>query len=332
MKKIFLINTVIAGLIFVSCSQYNLDNPDTSVQGKKVASTTTIEYLETNYMTTPTTSAGYYTADLIPSEKDAGKLVFNGIVTSNDLLGNQYKYIVVQEDSALTPKPRAIRVSVDVNNVTNIYPIGQHVSVIVNGWHIGMYGNTPQLGMYYERPRDGRISPTGIPLPIMLKTVIAYDEPAPKKVVADTMTIAELNSYGGARHMEMDWKLIAIKNAYFTGRGASYGSPVNLADADKIFAPSTNGVGFPQSREIQDGTGSVSAGTGYTFVATSEYSRFAKYPLPASTYVGTITCIASWFQGRPTDKGVFQLTLRTLNDLGAGYEGYLQSVGVLPTN
>lgn len=319
MKKIVLINIIIVSFLFVSCSQYGFDDAEPR-QGKKIESTTTIEELENTYMTTVSTASGNYTADQIPTQEALGKkLVFNGIVTSNDLMGNQYKYIVVQEDNALTNNPRAIRISVDVNNVTNIYPVGQRVSVIVNGWHIGKYGDTPQMGMYNERPKDGRISPTGMPLSIMMETIIAYDEPVPNEVVADTMTIAEINSYA-TKHNELDWKLIAIKNAYFTGKGANYGQPSTISDAEKIFAPSTNGVGFPQSREIQDGTGS------YTFVATSEYSRFARYPIPASSYTGTITCIVSWFQGRPNDRGVFQLTLRTINDLGTGFEEYLESV------
>lgn len=101
-----------------------------------------------------------------------------------------------------------------------------------------------------------------------------------------------------------------IKNATFTGKGANYGKPATITDAEKIFAPPTNGVGYPQSREITDGTGSI-------FIATSEYARFANKKLPTGT--GDIVALVGWYNDKdenidPT-KIYHQLTIRSLSDL-----------------
>lgn len=114
----------------------------------------------------------------------------------------------------------------------------------------------------------------------------------------------------------MDYRLVCIKNASFTGKGYDYGRPATLPVKDQIFAPGTNGIGFPQAREIIDATGSIA-------IATSEFAKFAQQPLPASTYKGHITVIASWYS---TGSGAYQLTLRTLSDLGTGFDGYLNQI------
>ena len=86
-----------------------------------------------------------------------------------------------------------------------------------------------------------------------------------------------------------------------------------------IFAPSTGGVGYPQLRNISDGTGDIA-------VATSEYAKFATKPIPPSNYSGNITVIIGWYKNYADAAGVYQLTLRTLGDLGKGFEPYLTSV------
>ncbi|MDR1652438.1 MAG: DUF5689 domain-containing protein [Prevotellaceae bacterium] len=321
MKKIFLINIIaVVALLFAACAQTDFDSVDTALKGEKLASTTTIAALEA-YMTTESTDAGYFTADRIPSGDT--RLIFNGIVTSNDLMGNQYKYIVVQEDNALTDTPRAIRISIDANNVSYFYPTGQRVSVIANNWCIGKYGDTPQMGTYYPRPKDGRLSPGAMPMPIVRQTIISYDF-TPSELVPREMTISEILEYKGTstnktKHHELDWQLIKIKNVFFNQKGD--GTTSGNQPGDRIiFAPSTDGIGYPQAVEIEDENGNK------IDICTSEYSKFAQTTIPAESYIGDITCIVSWYQARSSAAGSFQLTLRSLQDLGAGFEGYLESV------
>ncbi|HRZ96061.1 MAG TPA: DUF5689 domain-containing protein [Paludibacter sp.] len=307
MKTTFKI-AITAALTFalVSCSQDNFE-PETGVtKGTKIESTITIAQLRTQYMT----STEFFTADRITS---SNQLVINGIVTSTDIEGNVYKYIAVKEE---TPNGRSLRVSVDASGISSIYPIGQRVSVILNDLCIGKYGDSPQLGIYYSRPKDGRISPGAIPMPIARQKIIPYGEPDPQAVVPDTMTIAQILS---APRDNMHYRLVCIKNAWFTGKGFDFGQPATIADKDKIFAPGTGGIGYPQSREIQDGTGS-------TVIATSEFAKFAQHRLPAATYKGNITVIVSWYRDKSSSAGNYQLTLRTLGDLGTGFDGYLSAV------
>lgn len=296
---------ILALLGFVSCSQTDFE-PLEMTKGEKIPSTTTVADLMTTYMT----SAQLFSADRITSSTD---LVINGIVTSTDIEGNVYKYIAIQEE---IPNGRAIRVSIDASGISALYPIGQRVSVVMNNLCIGKYGDSPQVGVYYSRPKDGRISPGAIPMPIARQQIIAYGNAEPSAVVADTMTIAEILA---APKETMHYKLVCIKNAWFTGKGFDFGKPATISEKEKIFAPGTNGIGYPQSREIQDGTGS-------SVIATSEFAKFAQKPLPAPTYKGHITVLVSWYKDKDANAGNYQLTLRTLGDLGVGFNGYLSSI------
>lgn len=303
-NKITIFTTLL--LVLVSCSQYNFEPEPGLNKGEKINSTITVAELRSTYMT----STEFFTADRINS---TNQLIINGIVTSTDIEGNVYKYIAVQEE---TPNGQAIRVSIDASGISALYPIGQRVSVFLNDLCVGKYGDSPQVGIYYKRPKDDRLSPGAIPMQIARKHIIPYGESAPQDIKVDTMTIAQILS---APREKMHYKLVCIKNAWFTGKGFDYNSPSNLAEKDKIFAPGTNGIGYPQSREIQDGTGS-------SVIATSEYAKFAQRRLPASTYKGNITVIVSWYRDKASSAGNYQLTLRTLGDLGKGFEGYLNAI------
>lgn len=307
MKNIYKISIVAALMLaFVSCTQDNFD-PETGItKGVKIESTITVADLMSTYMT----STEFFTADRITSDE---QIVINGIVTSTDIEGNVYKYIAIKEE---TTNGQSIRVSVDASGISSLYPLGQRVSVVLNDLCIGKYGDSPQVGIYYTRPKDGRISPGSIPMPIARQQIIAYGEAEPEAVVADTMTISEILA---APRESMHYRLVCIKDAWFTGKGFDFGKPATIAEKDKIFAPSTGGIGYPQSREIQDGTGS-------TVIATSEFAKFAQHRLPAATYKGNLTVIVSWYRDKETTAGNYQLTLRTLGDLGEGFNGYLSSV------
>ncbi|MFT3753847.1 MAG: DUF5689 domain-containing protein [Paludibacter sp.] len=67
-------------------------------------------------------------------------------------------------------------------------------------------------------------------------------------------------------------------------------------------------------------------GTGSSVIATSEFANFAQHRLPAATYKGNITVIVSWYRDKASNDGNYQLTIRTLGDLGKGFDGYLSSV------
>ncbi|MEI8086163.1 MAG: DUF5689 domain-containing protein [Paludibacter sp.] len=334
-------------ILFTGCAKTELDPiPFSQLKGDSLATTTTIAQLEAGFMTnidvytdTLSKKAGLFTADIIPT--DTTNMVINGIVTSADVSGNIYKYIVVQETGL---NGQAIKISIDAGSLSGIYPLGQKVSIRCNNLYIGKYAQSPQIGIKYANMTKikvetitridtihnnstyvldtvvynkniYRIEPGRIPLPIAMKAIHAYGMPDVTAIKTDTMTIAQIKAAGTSIFN----KLVCIKNAFFTGNGAYSGKPIAISAAELIFAPSTNGVGYPQSREIQDGTGSI-------FVATSEFANFANKKLPSSMYKGNITAIVGWYNDKDvsinSSKIYHQLTLRSLNDLGKGYEGY----------
>lgn len=295
----------------VACNQVEFDTLNVSdLLGEKIDSTYSIARLKKEFISIDS----LFSAEKIDT---TAPVIINGIVTSTDVEGNVYKYITIQEEM---PGGQAIKLSVDVSGLSSTYPLGQRVSVVCNDLYIGKYAQSVQLGVFYINPERRRIEPGRMPRLVASEQIIPYGMPDPSAIRPDTLTIAQIR----ASRDEMVNKLVVIKNAFFTGNGSSSQKrPVRLTDAELIFAPSTNGVGYPQSREIQDGTGSI-------FVSTSEYAKFATKVLPTSGHRGHITALIGWYNDKDevlyTSSIYHQLTIRTLSDLGKGFEAYHQSI------
>ncbi|MBP1663734.1 MAG: hypothetical protein H6Q19_874 [Bacteroidetes bacterium] len=307
MKNKLIYSMMIAAATFLgACNQTEFDAiPVGQLMGVKLDSTYTIAQLKSEFLK----SGSLFSADTIKSDKD---VIIKGIVTSSDVEGNVYKYLVIQEEG---PNAQAMKISIDAGSLSGIYPLGQRVAVKCNGMMIGNYAQAPQIGIYYYNTEKGRVEPGRMPKYLSDKNIFAYGMPVPQVIKADTMTIAQIKAAGPALYN----KLVCIKNAFFTGRGAYSGKPTAITDAEMIFAPSTNGVGYPQSREIQDGTGSI-------FVSTSEYSKFANKHIPVSNLKGNITALVGFYNDKDAtlsaSKIYHQLTLRSISDLGKGFEAY----------
>lgn len=325
-KKIGIFAVVLA--FIMSCAKTDFEAiPQGQLLGDSLQTTYTIQQLFTEfdsnydaYTDTTNYKGGLFTSKKIESSQP---VVISGVVTSTDVEGNVYKFMTVQET---TPNGLAIKVSVDVSGLSSRYPLGQRVWIKCNDLVLGKYAQSYQLGIKYENLTKSkikksidstiyRIEPGRIPPPIASKIIHSYGLPNPALIKTDTMTIAQIKA-GGQTIIN---KLVCIKNAYFTGKGANNGYTANITNDELIFAPSTNGVGYPQSREIQDGTGSL-------FVSTSEFSKFANIELPTSNYKGNITALLGWYNDKEMNlnpnKIYHQLTLRKLTDLGKGFEEY----------
>ena len=311
MKTLFKAIAIITIASFAACTQWEFEPTQPE---RNLNATTTIAKLRANFMDTDFV---FFGANRIISDQ---QVVINGIVTSTDIEGNIFSYIVIQEEQA---GGQAIRVSVDIRGLASVYPLGQRVAVIANGLYIGQFGQSPQIGIL-GRHRTRTNEPeqvAAIPLPIARLQVIPFGRPEPSAVVPDTMTIAQILA---ADPDTIFHRLVYIRNVHFTGRG----DDGVLSVADRIFAPSTNGVGFPQRRQISDGTGSMN-------IATSEFALFALQPLPLPTDTGSITAIIGWHNTSDRVLSVnrqnyYQLTIRTLSDLGEGFERYLESISYVP--
>lgn len=256
----------------------------------------------------PASPSGIYSVDTINSGGE--NIIIAGRIISDDSQGNIYKSITIQD---IKDPKYALKISIDASGIGAWYPLGSVISIRCNGLAIGKYADMFQLGtVYFNNNADAAkrgYEPGRIPLPLFQVRVKTHSLPEIDKIVVDTLTIAQINKAATDRTLHS--RLICIKNAYFTGQGVDYGQPATLSEKDKIFAPTTNGIGFPQSRVIRDGA----SATSWTVVATSEYARFCNVKIPTDEYVGTITAIIGWYKDRYNRDGSVQLTIRSLDDL-----------------
>ncbi len=275
---------------------------------------------------------GWFSIDTIPS--NGPSLYIRGRVVTQDYDGNFYKSMVIQQ--IVNGKQQALRISIDASNAGGQYALGQMIQIRVNGLAIGKYANEPQLcvpsyndNIYaqYAYQKVGW-APGRIPAPIFNKATTLIGTPDTKAIVYDTLTLADIISTpdNDADYHEMDAKLVCIENVYFQqasgseipGMYENQGTPTGCTNGDPetdqyscVFAPTTNNLGFPQGRIINDGTKQ-------SLVSTSEYAKFAHIILPSADYKGTIVGILGHYtdNGRnDPDQWDWSITLRSRYDI-----------------
>ncbi len=272
-------------------------------------------------------------------------IYIRGRVITEDHAGNFYKAMVIQQ--IVDGKQQALRLSVDASSVSGQYTIGQEILIRVNGFSIGRYANQPQLCVpaynnnIYANNAEQKVgwAPGRIPFSRFQKATQRIGTPDKGKIQTDTISIADFTSLSVKALADqkairyMDGLLVCIKDVHFTGKYAdTYGNLVDCTTGDpetdqnaNVFAPTTNNIGFPQSRVISDGTNN-------TTVSTSEYAKFARFYLPgcnangvsgASDYKGSVTGILGYYRDNPrydADQWDWSITLRSLSDKGWGTE------------
>lgn len=248
-------------------------------------------------------------------------VVISGRVVSADVEGNIYKSLYIQEAGTAM----GLKISINVSSSSAVFPIGQLIHIKCNGLVIGKYGDVFQLGSLYKNndsdTRKQGYEPGRIPYPILKEQVQLDGMPDASKIIVTDMTIVEIKASDRSVHS----KLVRIRNAHFTGYGQVNFNRVLLTSAQRYFGlPKPTITGVPIAREISDGTGTIN-------IATSEYAKFAVQPLPENTMKGDIIVIVGWYwdnvgSAQYPRVGSWQLTLRSLNDLGTGFEEYLKQI------
>ncbi|MBO4577469.1 MAG: hypothetical protein J5688_02045 [Paludibacteraceae bacterium] len=287
------------------------------------------------YRTRSTNGNGIYlfSLDTIPSTGPG--IYLRGRVSTDDFGGNFYKALVIQE--IVDGKQQNLRLSVDLGSASGMFPRGQEILIRCNGLAVGRYANQPQLCVpsynnnTNAQKADQKIgwAPGRIPAPICKKRFMLVGKPDESKLQYDEVTIAEcianFTDIVGAR--KIDGRLVKLNNIWFNGKCLSQqkepidcvhydpatnaGNP-EVADSNAdVFAPTTNNVGFPQSRCITDGTK-------WTLVSTSEYAKYAHYYLPAATYKGSVRGVLGFYMDNASyDPGqdAWAITICDLSDL-----------------
>lgn len=277
----------------------------------------------TQYRGNATTSGKFYvfSLDTIPTN---GKGVYiRGRVTTDDFSGNFYKSLVIQQ--IVNGEQQNLRISLDMGSSGGMYQLGQEVLIRCNGLAIGRYSNQPQLCIPTYNNKIFAMSaakkvgwePGRIPSADFRRATRMIGAPDQSKLQYDTLTLTELYKQIAfkvtctAKNMDkvrkMDGRLVVIKDVWFTGEYDDNGTikkcdtqhPDSSGGAN-VFAPTTQNIGYPQSRLLSDGKNKI-------MCSSSEYAKFAYFYLPGAdkngitnckNWIGTITGILGWYQDK----------------------------------
>lgn len=275
-----------------------------------------------------------FSIDTIPTDTVA--IYIRGRVTTDDYGGNFYKALVIQQ--MVNGEQHALRISIDAGNASGLYAMGQELLIRVNGLAIGKYANQPQLCVptfnnnlnaqnYAEKVGW---APGRIPAARFAEAVTLIGTPDKNKLYYEPLSLSSLvdvqtgGNYGNSLVSTVDarkWdgKLVKIDNIYFTGEYANSNGSRSMCDDtnpastgggnSRVFAPTTNNVGYPQSRVISDGTL-------YFMVSTSEYAKFAHMYLPAAEYKGSVVGILGYYYDNPRYAPLWKTWSISMRDLG----------------
>ena len=81
-----------------------------------------------------------YNSELVQITEDD---VITGIVTANDISGNLYKKIFIEDETG------GLMLAIDRNNIYNDIRVGQRVFIEAKGLYMGKYGGMHQLGFRF---------------------------------------------------------------------------------------------------------------------------------------------------------------------------------------
>lgn len=242
-------------------------------------------------------------------------IIIVGRIASTDVPGNIYKSIYIQD---CENPDYGMKISVDAGSLGGQYPIGQKIAIKLQGLAIGKYARMPQIGVpYYNNAKDGMDNAGKIgwevgriPPQVFKEHVQLIGIPDKSKIVVKTMTIAQIKATADdyKEIAKLTSRLVRINGIHFVPyTWSTQGALTTLSgsfdcanDGDaNVFAPTTNGIGYPQSRCFSTDADSITAPNSLA-LGTSEYAKFACSPLPGDEYWGSITGFISyyWDNGR----------------------------------
>ena len=274
-----------------------------------------------------------FSIDTIPAS--ATPVYIRGRVTTDDYAGNFYKAICIQQ--IVDGKQQALRLSVDAGSVGGLYQLGQEILIRVDGLAIGRYANQPQLCMpsynnnIYANNAEQKIgwAPGRIPMAIFNARTQCIGKPDVSQLIYDELNIKEFTSVLNLQETrKWDAKLVRIKNVHYTGQYFTTSSTGKCTTGDpeidqnaNVFAPTTNNIGFPQGRVIEDAYGNKTA------VSSSEYAKFAYFYIPGADqngvdncadYVGDVVGILGFYSDNAKYAPAYDdwsISIRSLDDL-----------------
>lgn len=189
MKKLLL--SVCVALSLTACiNDFDDEVVDVNVfTAEKIAeANTTIEQIRTDYASAITN--GSY-------KKVTEDKIIEGIVTGNDLSGNIYQFIVIQDvtaDGTCDNTKGGIEVAIKgIGSLATVFPVGQRVRINLNGLYVGSYGKCPRIGQPFVNTNDAmRQGPMTVDK--VKSNIMLVGKPDPSKVIPLELTKADVDS------------------------------------------------------------------------------------------------------------------------------------------
>lgn len=210
-------------------------------------------------------------------------------VTGNDIGGNLYKQIAIQDASG------AIIVSINKNGLCGYLAEGQQILIDLKGLYIGGYRKQPQIGMPYNGNGIGRMSAD-----IWMqhfKIIGNYRDINPTAILPTDFTTIQSDMNNNCS------KLVTLKNVTFKD-----------ADGTATFAPKDGSVALTNNCANRELTGLGSN----VVIRTSTYADFAAMKLPYKQVNGITSPAACNLTGIATRfNTTWQILIRKTSDIEA---------------
>ena len=238
------------------------------------------------------------TVDLIPSSQanDTVRITedwqLKVRVTENDIQGNIYNQIAVQDESG-----EGLLICIQKGGLFGFLPVGQEILVNLKGLYIGIYGNNVQIGVPYTNT-SGRTFPSRMNINVWNEHFKILGAADASKVVPEKFDVSKLKDVAYVKSHR--GKLMTLENVEMDGADGK------LAWAPEADKDAGNGV----SRTVKIGGKAQSL----MVVRSSTYADFAAKAMPTGKV--NLTGIFTVYATNPSKYGyTWQILLRSDSDI-----------------
>lgn len=238
------------------------------------------------------------TVDLIPSSQanDTVRITedwqLKVRVTGNDIQGNIYNQIAVQDESG-----EGLLICIQKGGLFGFLPVGQEILVNLKGLYIGIYGNNVQIGVPYTNT-SGRTFPSRMNINVWNEHFKILGAADASKVVPEKFDVSKLKDVAYVKSHR--GKLMTLENV-----------EMDKADGKLAWAPEADkDAGNGVSRTVKIGGKAQSL----MVVRSSTYADFAAKAMPTGKV--NLTGIFTVYATNPSKYGyTWQILLRSDSDI-----------------
>lgn len=238
------------------------------------------------------------TVDLIPSSQanDTVRIKedwqLKVCVTGNDIQGNIYNQIAVQDESG-----EGLLICIQKGGLFGFLPVGQEILVNLKGLYIGIYGNNVQIGVPYTNT-SGRTFPSRMNINVWNEHFKILGAADASKVVPEKFDVSKLKDVAYVKSHR--GKLMTLENV-----------EMDKADGKLAWAPEADkdaGNGVSRTVKINGKAQSLMV------VRSSTYADFAAKAMPTGKV--NLTGIFTVYATNPSKYGyTWQILLRSDSDI-----------------